>query len=59
MGTVRDRFGGLGRFKGELSVIINLITDITTNYNKYKYNVKRCMYTISALYQIINLNVSA
>ncbi len=24
---------------------------------KYKYNVKTCMYTISALYQIINLNV--
>ncbi len=25
---------------------------------KYKYNVKTCLYTISALYQIINLNVS-
>ncbi len=25
---------------------------------KYKYNVKACMYTISSLYEIINLNVS-
>ncbi len=26
---------------------------------KYKYNVKTYMYTISALYQMIHLNVSA
>ncbi len=39
---------------------IKLITDVTTYsyFLKYKYNVKTCMYTISALYQIINLNVS-
>ncbi len=24
----------------------------------YKYNVKACMYTICALYQMINLNVN-
>ncbi len=35
MGKVRDRFGGMGRFKGELrckgwvnSVVINVITEI-------------------------------
>ncbi len=27
-------------------------------FKKYKYNVKTCMYTISALYQIINLHVN-
>jgi len=70
MGKVSDRFGGL-RFKGGLrcngwinSVIINVITEINYRCNymqvflKYKYNVKTCMYTISALYQMINLNVS-
>ncbi len=54
-------------FKGRLrcmgwtnSVTINVITDVITSkyFFKYKYNVKTCMYTISALYQIINLNVS-
>jgi len=49
------------RCKGWLnSVSINVITEI--NYMqvflKHKYNVKTCMYTISALYQMINLNVS-
>ncbi len=57
----------MGRFKGGLrckgwvnSVIINVITDVTTcrYFYKSKYNVQTCMYTISALYQIINLNVS-
>ncbi len=61
----------MGRFKGGLkckgwvnSVIINviqkLITDVTTYryFFKYKYNLKTCMYTISPLYQMINLNVS-
>ncbi len=38
------------------SVIINVITEINYRCNymqvfyKYKYNVKTCMYTISALY---------
>ncbi len=48
MGKVRDRFGGMGRFKGGLrckgwvnSIIMNVIIE---NNN--------------ALYQIINLNVS-
>ncbi len=73
MGKVRDKFGGMGRFKGGLrckgwvnSVIINVITEmndiqyVTTyrSFKKYKYNVKTCMYTISALYQMINVNVS-
>ncbi len=55
--SIRDRFGGMGRFKGELtckrwvnSVIINAVTEIN---NRCHY-----MYTISALYQINNLNVS-
>ncbi len=64
-----DRFGGMGRFKGGLrckgwvnSVIINVITEINYRCNymqvflKYKYNVKTC--TLSALYQMIHLNVS-
>ncbi len=55
----------MGRFKGGLrckgwvnSAII--ITDvITCNYFfKYKYSVKTCMYTIGALHQMIDLNVS-
>ncbi len=39
---------------------IKLSTDVITYryFLKYKYNVKSCMYTISALYQIIDLNVS-
>ncbi len=60
----------MGRFKGGLRckgwvncLIINVITEINYRCNsifffKYKYNVKTCMYTISALYQMINLNVS-
>ncbi len=53
----------MGRFKGRLrcnglvnSIIIHLITDeiIYRYFRKYKYNVRTCMYTISALYQIIN-----
>jgi len=71
VGKVRDRFGGMGRFKRGLtckgwgnSVIIIIITEIHYRYNymkaffKYKYNVKTCMYTLSAMYQIITLNVS-
>ncbi len=70
-GKVRDRFGGMGRFNGWLRckgwvniVIINVITEMNYRCNYiqvfliYKYNVKTCMYTISALYQMINLNVS-
>jgi len=66
-GEVRDRVGGMGRFKSGLSfngldniVIINVITENNYRCNymqvffKYKYNVK----TISALNQVINLNVS-
>ncbi len=40
MGKVRDRFGGMGRFKGGLrckewvnSVIINVITEINLRFN--------------------------
>ncbi len=63
---VRDRFGGMSRFKGGLRckgwvnrVIINVLTEINYRCNymqvffKYKYNVKTCMYTISALHQIL------
>ncbi len=60
-----DRFGGMSRVKDGCkgwvnSVIIKVITDVITcmHFLKYKYNVKACMYTISALYQMINLNVS-
>ncbi len=65
-GKVRDRFGGKGglKCKGWVnSVIINVITEINyrCNYMQVfflnKHNVKTWMYTISALYQIINLNV--
>ncbi len=65
-GKVRDRFGGVGRFKGGLrckgsvkSVITTVITEINyrSNYmhvlKKCKCNAKKCMYTISALYQSI------
>ncbi len=45
------------------SVIIKvrkLITDIITCIGfTYKYNVKTCMYTISKLYQMINLECKA
>ncbi len=71
MGKVRGRFGGMGSFKGGLrckglvnSVIINVITEINYRCNymkaffKYKYHVKTCMYTITALYESIYLNVS-
>ncbi len=54
-GKVRDWLSGMGRFKGGLrckgwvnSVIINVIT--YRYFKKYKYNVKTCMHTISALY---------
>ncbi len=56
---VRGRFGSMGRFKDGLrckgwvnSVIINVTT------YRCKNNVKTCMCTISAMYQIINLNAS-
>ncbi len=68
-GNVRDRFGGMGRFKGGLRckgwvnsvIIINVITDVITcrYFFKYKYIVKTCANTTSALYQIINLNASS
>ncbi len=67
-GKVRDRFGGMGRFKGGLrwrgwvnNVIINIIQLINYRYMQLFYKIKvQCknMYTISALYQIINLNAS-
>ncbi len=52
--------GGLRCMGWANSVTINVITSVITSkyFFKYKYNVKTCMYTISALYQIINLNVS-
>ncbi len=65
MGKVRDRFGGMSRCKCGLRCkgwvnSVNVITDvIACRYLlKSKYNVKTCMYTISTLYQMINLNVS-
>ncbi len=65
MGTVRDRFGGMGRFKGGLrckgwvnSVIINRITEMYYRCNYMQVLNKLCMYTTSALYQMITLNVS-
>lgn len=51
------RVGKKGRVNN--SVIIDVITVI--NYMqlfKYKYNVKICLFTISAMYQITILNVS-
>ncbi len=58
----RGRFGGLRglRLVWLLCVIIDLTTIINyrCNYFKYEYSVKTCMCTISALHQIINLNVS-
>jgi len=66
-GRVRDRCGGMGRFKGRLRCegrVNCVITNVTYSCNymlvflKYKYNVKTCMYTISPLYQLINFNVS-
>ncbi len=65
-GQVRDRFGGMGWFKGGLrckgwvnSVFTNVITDVIAcrYFLKRKYNVKPCMYTICAFYQINYLNV--
>lgn len=71
MVKLRDRFGGMVRFMGGLrckeminSVIIDLIIEMNYSCNymevffffKYKYSVKTCMRTTSAL-QIINLNV--
>lgn len=64
-------FGGMGKFRGGLmckewvnGVIIIVIREINYRFNyrpiffKYKHNVKACMYTIFALYQMIHLNVS-
>ncbi len=61
----------MGRFKGGLrykgwvnSVFINVVPEVIYRFNYmqvfvlYKYNIETCMYTISALYQIINLNIS-
>ncbi len=60
--TVRDGFGGLGRFKGRLRCkgwVNSVINVISENYYRcnymlvfflYKYNVKTCMYTIRAFY---------
>lgn len=45
MGKFLDRFGGMGRFKGGLR-------------GKGDVCIYLCMYTISKLYQIININVS-
>jgi len=63
-GKVRDRCGGMGRFKGGfkckgwVSSVINYRCNYMRVFFKYKYNVKTCMYTISPLYQIINFNIS-
>ncbi len=61
---VRDRFGGMGSFKGGFRcngwvnhVTINVIA---CRYSyKYNYYVKTCMHTISVLYKMISLNFSA
>ncbi len=44
MGKVRDRFGGMGRFKGGSrckgglnNLIINVITEISTDVTTYRY----------------------
>ncbi len=65
---VRSRIGGMGklRCKGWVNSVIikvkKLITDIITCrhwFYIYMYNVKTCMYTISKLYQMINLECKA
>ncbi len=61
----------MGRFKGGLrckgcvnSVSIHVFTEMNYRcyyiqvFKKYEYNVKTCMYTIRALYQMINLHES-
>ncbi len=44
MGKVRNRFGGMGRFKGGLrykgglnNLIINVITEMSTDLTTYRY----------------------
>lgn len=60
-----SKFNGRIRCKGSANgVIINVTKEINyrCNYMQVfflcKYNVTTCMYTISAVYQLINLNVS-
>ncbi len=64
-GKVINRFGGIGRFKCRLrckawvnSVIINVINYMQVFFFIQAQCKNTCMYTISALYQIINLNRS-
>jgi len=52
---VRVRCGDTGRFKykGWVSYRCNYMLV----FLKYKYNVKKCMYTVSPFYQIIRFSV--
>jgi len=54
-GKVSDRFCGMGRFHGVLRGNGRLNSVITAVFFLNKYNVKTCIYTISALYQMIHL----
>jgi len=51
---------GMGRFKGGLRCKgkHSSVSTCRGFVLQYKYNVKTFMYTISALYQMINLNAS-
>ncbi len=53
MGKIRDRIGGMGRFKDGSTLYI-FVTNYRCNYMlvlffKYKYSVKTFMYTIIAV----------
>ncbi len=54
----------MGRFEGGLRCtgwVNSVITQTIYRcyLKKYNYTVKTCMYTINALHQIINLNISS
>lgn len=69
MGKVMERIGRIVGFKGWLigkgrinSAILDIITEINNRciyiqvFFKHNYNVKTCIFTISALYKMICLN---
>ncbi len=58
-GKVRDRIGCMSRVKNECMgqqfiAYVTVITNAIKQFLIYTYNVNACLYTISALYQIIN-----